>query len=230
MPKLTHRFWVGRIYEQCENWPEHSAEEIADRLLAIPTNERPAAAGSPPMTRTVVDYKKRFQGLTPEEKVTYRYARWPDACESGALPWEAAPALLRLLAHRAEFGPPAISTARWFWRLWVAADDRNAPVDMLAAIASGFTVYEQVSGAVPRALFDATQWYLAFKDWTDAGKNEHRRLLNLHPDAFPEPDIFEDLEFIEFSSEQAELVAKAFVLAGLDREGRNRSVLEGVFP
>lgn len=80
--------------------------------------------GKPPSVRTLSRWKKAFLALPPAERYEYGVARWPDAMEAGALPWEASASLMELLAHTLPNGaPPSVKWARWHYRVSLAVPD-----------------------------------------------------------------------------------------------------------
>jgi len=189
MPAKTHQFWLSRIYEQCVNYPKRTANEVADVLMRVRNEEIPIGVPPPPFTRTVSDrmalFKKEF---SEEQKQQYGYADWPDSCISGALPNEASAALLRLLRYYAEVGEtrkPTVTYARWFWRLWTAADDAAAPVKRIADLA---VLLAEREDDPENAMWAWVKWHVAFKLWTSDGRDAYRKAHAEHPDALPPYD------------------------------------------
>lgn len=184
MGRATDRSWVDRANTLFASQPSWSAAQVA-RALELQESDAGGPAGPPPALRTISSLRKRYSQLPKAEQDSYRYAQWPEVCLSGDLPWAASPALLLLLRFCAEGvgRPPTVNTAKWFWRLWLAADDVGAPIESLVGTAEAVALMER-AGKIPDELLRFVQWQLAFKPWTDGG-GEYRRVQALRPQLLP---------------------------------------------
>ncbi len=183
MPAKTHQFWLNRIYEQCENYPKRTASEIANALVNVRGEERPPGVPTPPLTRTISDHIALFKkNFSQKQKQQYGFADWPGSCVSGSLPDEAGAALLRLLRCYVEVGEthkPTVAEARWFWRLWIAADDAEVPVKSLADFAHLLTEHENDPS---HPIWEFVKWHMAFKLWTEGGRDAYHDTNSKFPE------------------------------------------------
>src|SRR5262249_55551679 len=77
-----------------------------------------------PSERTVRRLYDQFQTLPAENRRDWMVVRWPDSFSSGALPWASARAVFDLLKYydqHADWVPPTVRHARWFWYLRLAS-------------------------------------------------------------------------------------------------------------
>lgn len=125
------RYWIARILELFAQEPKKTIHEIFETLKGEGEELR---RNDYPSERTIPALKRRFYDpLTPEEKGEYTWARWPESfSDTGPLPWEAAPAVLELIAdcEWRGIGRPTVRHARWFYRLRLARPD--LPKDKMA--------------------------------------------------------------------------------------------------
>ena len=88
------------------------------------------------------------------ERALYERVYWPESFEHGALPWEAAEAVLELIAFQ-EPKRPTVREARWFWRITQAAPGtRLAQRAGMAFNQSEAEVRGEASRAVETALLN----------------------------------------------------------------------------
>ena len=104
-----------------------SGAEIRRRLvnnLKIKKEDSPTPV---PSDRAIRRIMAEFKAAPEEERLPYQVFAWPQAMESGALPWEASRAVLDLVRFRIEagYGPPLIGEAQWFWRVTLAIPTRR---------------------------------------------------------------------------------------------------------
>lgn len=83
-----------------------------------------------PSHRTVGRWRTEFRQLSDAQRREYGVARWPDAMESGALPWEASAAGPQLA--RGGFGLPlprrlACAVPQWRFRSARVGEGRRSP-------------------------------------------------------------------------------------------------------
>jgi hypothetical protein len=156
-------FWRGKIEELTANSPKLGPKAAAQRF-----EKDPECAGRDdwPSESTIGRYQRAFRKKDPAEQVGYRWLYWPQSFEEGALPWEAAAAVLEILRFYLDkgMGRPRIAIARWFWRLTQAAPD--APVNMRSTLAQ-LLHGASISNAPPSAQYwpEAVEGWLAYGPW-----------------------------------------------------------------
>ncbi|MGE5618089.1 MAG: hypothetical protein ACM3US_02395 [Sphingomonadaceae bacterium] len=84
----------------------------------------------PPSEKTVRTYAKIQREAPEHERRQYRLVYWPESFGTPELPWEAAPAVFEAIRMTGEESRPTVRTAKWYWRLFLAAPDM-APKDRL---------------------------------------------------------------------------------------------------
>lgn len=112
-------FWVTLIQQQAVNFPHVSAAEIARQVAK---QGEKIGKTDYPKDRRVREIVAAVRGAGEEVQRPHRYVRWPDSFDSGALPWEAAPAVLELLSPilAAESEPenrPTVEGALVWWHV-----------------------------------------------------------------------------------------------------------------
>ncbi len=128
-----------------------------------------------PSESTVRRWREEFRQLSAAQRLDYGLARWPDAMESGALPWEASASLMELLTHAlAKGAPPSVRLARWHFHVSLAAPD--APWHERLRVSGYLTALEMI-GSISDKDRRAAEGYLAFKPWTEQGAALYGRLV-----------------------------------------------------
>jgi hypothetical protein len=147
--------WVLRIRQLCANDDTLTPTAIA-RRLDTPAERARTGRTDPPHRSTVQRVIDEF----PEEaRGPYRYVHWPESFVSGALPWEAASALLEELRFALMTGERfSVRWGSWYWRLRVSAP--NAPRQQIYALAGTMTAAELV-GVDPAETWREVERYLA---------------------------------------------------------------------
>lgn len=111
------KHWNDKIWEvRANEGADWSAARMSRRLEEIAANE---GRNNPPHRTTV---QRELDKIAQDQKRLgeFRYVYWPESFgERGELPWEASAAVLELLAvtEEEEVPRPAVSLARWFWRV-----------------------------------------------------------------------------------------------------------------
>jgi hypothetical protein len=123
----------------------------------------------PPSARTVSRIRQRWKALDADEQREYTEARWPEAKVSGALPWEAAAALLEFRRYLADHPQLRLTVrgARWFW--WVTQSAPGAPFEYRWQASSRVATYE-VLGAIPPEELRRVEAFLMYRPWTREGR------------------------------------------------------------
>lgn len=149
----THPAWIERIKQLRADDPKLTAHRIAQALhteALKPGSDLPDAS-LVPSERTI------GRVSLPEdahERALYERVYWPESFEHGALPWEAAEAVLELIAFQ-EPKRPTVREARWFWRITQAAPGtRLAQRAGMAFNQSEAEVRGEASRAVETALLN----------------------------------------------------------------------------
>ena len=159
----VHRYWIEKIRTIVRNRPELSAAAIQN-ILEEGMDQGQTAL---PSLRTVGAIK---QQLVPEGRKDYRYFTWPDAMETGELPWEASRAALDLMRYaREELGMELmVREVRWFLRVTLAAPD--APMDERVRLAIELAMEEkdELSPALSEKGLTSIQWKLVYQPWRSA--------------------------------------------------------------
>ncbi len=115
--------WERSIYRMLAAQPSASAKNLRDALSR--------AFGQAPSERTVGRIKAAFGSLTPEKQRSFGELRWPEAMETGDLPWEASTTIFELIR---EVTPrPDLGLGIWFWRITLAVPDAPFPSRVQAA-------------------------------------------------------------------------------------------------
>ena len=115
----THPAWIERIKQLRADDPKLTAHRIAQALhteALKPGSDLPDAS-LVPSERTI------GRVSLPEdahERALYERVYWPETFEHGALPWEASPVVLELIALM-EPKRPTVRLARWYWRVSLVA-------------------------------------------------------------------------------------------------------------
>lgn len=134
MPRpQTDSRWIERIRCLKSENPKFGPARIhvlLDQAAQNPDQGLPPAE-TLPAERTIARELKKFAELLDKDRLPYQLVFWPKAFP-GALPWEAAPAVLELLAlYGSRDRRPTVRTARWYWRVAQAAP--NASTQALEA-------------------------------------------------------------------------------------------------
>jgi hypothetical protein len=150
------------VWELVENDPKMSAGRILIALRARATKTRIQL--TLPTERTIARIKKDFVTKQPEERRPFHYFSWPEAMESGAVPWEASAAMLDLLQmfRQKDFDRPMIGTAAWFWRITQARPDLD--IARRFDLANRCALLE-AQDQKPGDAFQGVEWFLAMAPW-----------------------------------------------------------------
>lgn len=167
-----------KIWELGENNPRASAAWIRKTLLT-------RGEINLPTERTIARIKKDFLSKQPQERLPYRYASWPEAMESNALPWESSRALLDLLRFFEESGRgrPIIQVAEWFWRVSLAAPELDVAKRYDAA--KRLLMIRSAIAPPPEAP-RGVEWFLVFEPWLSKGNaSAYKRAQSKTPGGVP---------------------------------------------
>jgi hypothetical protein len=142
-----------------------SAAKIAATLQAETSIKEARAAGifqDPPNVRTVGRRMTEFLAWPDEDRVAYRSFSWPESMDSHALPWEASPACLELLALYLEKGwlPPTNDLMERYWRVTQAAP--GADLSTRLGLAIRLVIYRKLSRPMD---LDRVGRYIATQGW-----------------------------------------------------------------
>lgn len=151
--------------------------EIAPRLEAWALERGRTDA---PGERTVYRFYQQYRELPEHVRREHALAVWPDAFASGALPWEAARAVLDLVRYRDQLGLLATTArqAKWFWRLRQASPDIPDDEANLLSADLATTEFLRLAG-FGAEVSAATHWRLTYQPWlTDA----YAAMLRTHPE------------------------------------------------
>lgn len=157
-------FWVNKINELTENFPKLGPKAVSQRFEKDPEC---ATRDDWPSESAIGRYQRKFRQKDPAERAGYRYLRWPESMQGGALAWEASSAALELLRRfrPSETGErPTIRLARWFWHVSQAAPD--APDFTRRAIAARLALAEVLGDARQGPAAEA---FLIYRAWTSEG-------------------------------------------------------------
>ena len=121
------RYWQERIRELTEQNPEWSSAKIAQRLEE---EANQLGRNDWPSEKACRNYMAIHRQAGEHERRQYRLTYWPVSFGTPELPWEAAPAVLEAVRMTCEDGRPTVRTAKWYWRLSLAAPDME-PKDRL---------------------------------------------------------------------------------------------------
>jgi hypothetical protein len=121
-------FWIGPAKALHIN-EGFGAGRIAKRLAILADQ---TGRNDPPSPRGVSRILKR---ITEEDWRQYQIARWPESCETAALPWESSAALIELLRHLLSTRQPrpSILLARCYWYVSLARPDLPPSAKLIAA-------------------------------------------------------------------------------------------------
>lgn len=159
-------------------------------LARLETLDAKPEDGPPPSPKTLTRLRGEWEALTPAQRRPYEVLQWPESSDSGALPWEAAPALLDAMATYSGGGwRPPLPWARWYWRLHVAAP--GAPAGTLATLAARLASDER-SAQRDATLLRAVEGWLATRPWVDGGASYAKALREKRIPALlgePEPEM-----------------------------------------
>ena len=149
--------------------PQAVRAELLKLADGLPKRPR----GRVPSERTIGTYLREFWALSEEEQRPYRYFRWPESMEFGALPWEAGASALELLRYRREhkFGRPLLGQVRWFVRVSTLVPD--APFYGRYEAARQLFAFEAIGN--PPTVEDmkrAIELWLAFAPWRSSADAE----------------------------------------------------------
>jgi len=120
--------------------------------------------------------------MSEAKKHLYRYVYWPESFGPKQLSWDAAPAILELLAnlHSKGLGRPTLEVARDFWNVTRSIPD--APFDVRLMVTGRITVGKKLDKGGD-SLDRTTEWYAAYGSWRSEGdrhayeaamKDEHK--------------------------------------------------------
>lgn len=121
------RHWQERIRELTEQNPKWGSLKIARQLEKEAKELR---RNDWPSEKACRNYMARHREVPEHERRQYRLVYWPESFGTPELPWEAAPAVLEAIRIAGEDKRPTVRTAKWYWRLTVAAPDMR-PEDRL---------------------------------------------------------------------------------------------------
>jgi len=176
MPLKTDPRWEAKILSLKSDNPRMGEIRIQAQLeMDFARGKPPRNAGEPPSTATVRRIIKReWDGMTEEERASYRSFHWPESFERGDLPWEASRTLLAFLRLTSQYGArPSVRECHWYWQMHQAAPD--APPGVLDWIAQGLVDLD-VSGALSVNKLREVEGYLAFRGW-DPDSNGYSRAV-----------------------------------------------------
>jgi len=166
----TKGHWEELVRVLTENEPRlgplgiHSKLEQAAREAAGKVGKEDI--GPIPSLRTIGRLQRQFRPLSEEERQRYRFFRWPESMEMGALPWDAGVSALELLRYRREykFGRPLLGQVRWFFRVSTLAPD--APFHEREIAARWLFAFEAAGNPPTGGDFKrAVELWLAFTPW-----------------------------------------------------------------
>lgn len=115
--KIDHH-WQERIRELTEQNPGWSSSRVAQRLKE---EAHRLGRNDWPSEKTVRNYMALHREASEHERRQYRLTYWPESFGTPELPWEAAPAVLEAIRIAGEDNRPTVRTAKWYWRLALAA-------------------------------------------------------------------------------------------------------------
>lgn len=168
-------FWVRLIEQVAVDFPDKSAAEIARQVAE---QAKASERTDYPRDRRVREIVAGIRGAEEEVKQPYRYLRWPDSFESGALPWEAAPGLLAEVQYRRRWGGapapmgelqyrramdevrPRVGWAQWWWIIRRSAPSMD---DELVRDAANQLASMAVLGSPPSVVMEQVE------DWITGG-------------------------------------------------------------
>lgn len=185
-------FWQKKVNELTANFPKLGPKAAAQRFEKDPDC---AARDDWPSESTIGRYQRRFRLLDEDKREAYKWFRWPESMETGALPWEAGPAALELLrfCERAGHERPLIGEVRWLWRVTAIAPD--APFfESGRYIAARFLLASEREAQTARGenLRRHVELWLAFHPWRSGSDAEAYTTALGGAPAFPD---FECLSF-----------------------------------
>ncbi len=152
------RWYVERIKELWEN------ERLSSKAITARIEELARQHGRHdyPSERSVRRILQEHRQAPEVEREAFRYAKWPDACLDGTLPWEAGPLLLALARAGVLVRK---TTAVWLWRVSLAAPEAPFSVRVECAI-------RLAAGAIDPRVVEA---FLIYRAWTAEGRAEATR-------------------------------------------------------
>lgn len=171
--------WVERVREIVENEPSLSLAAIEQRLAEIGRERGDLPYPSP---RSIRRIRSEQLARSEAERIPYRYVRWPESFESGALPWAAAPAMLdelarRNLDERLNEGRPTLRWARRYWQLLQSVPDADDEARWwLRAVARHLASYD-VLGGPPAGELEALEGWLAHRAWKPDSAADYERAV-----------------------------------------------------
>lgn len=117
-PKITI-FWREQVRVLAEQGKKPKAIHLAleEQAESLGKDDCPSETS---VRRILKEHKAR----PSVERRPYALFRWPEAMESGELPWEASRVTLDLLRYMDEKGlePPTLRLATWYWRVSLAVE------------------------------------------------------------------------------------------------------------
>ena len=207
MPLKTDLWWEERILSIKGEKPRMGHIRLHAQLEQLfLTDKTPEEAGPPPSPSTVLRIlRRRWDGITEEERAMYRRYHWPQSMERGDLPWDASAAALELLGlrHLRKHGRPSIRLVRWYWRVAQAAPDLPASTgtepDMPGRfhIATLLASWESMKD-VPQSHRDSVEMYLSY-GWWRSQQAEAYYLEALEGGLIPEIPLF-DLDIFDIEA------------------------------
>ena len=149
--------------------PQAVRAELLKLADGLPKRPR----GRVPSERTIGTYLREFWALSEEEQRPYRYFRWPESMEFGALPWEAGASALELLRWRRErkYARPLLGQVRWFFRVSTLAPD--APFEDRYEAARWLFAFEAAGNPpIGEDMKRQVELWLAFTPWRSSADAE----------------------------------------------------------
>ena len=207
MPLKTALWWEERILSVKGENPRMGHIRLHARLDQVfAVGNSPETAGPPPSPSTVLRIlRRRWDGITEEERAMYRRFHWPQSMERGDLPWDASAAALELLGlrHLRKHGRPSIRLVRWCSRVAQAIPDlpivTGTEPDMPGRfhIAALLTTWESMTD-VPQLDRDSVEMYLSY-GWWRSQSAESYYLDALNSGLIPEVPSF-DLDIFDIEA------------------------------
>ncbi len=113
MPRQENAVIRERVFKLAANEGAGMGRVALHRLYAEHYGENKT-----PSDVTIGRYLKKWASLEDGDRVLFSHVHWPESFDRRDLPWEAAPAVLELLADLLpKKVRPSVRTAEWFWRV-----------------------------------------------------------------------------------------------------------------
>ena len=134
MPRQENAVIRERVFKLAANEGAGMGRVALHRLYAAHYGENKT-----PSDVTIGRYLKKWASLEDGDRVLFSHVHWPESFDRRDLPWEAAPAVLELLADLLpKKVRPSVRTAEWFWRVSQASPGLPLYVRRLITVKLGF--------------------------------------------------------------------------------------------